>query len=425
MFKPKLIPHTRFMKISTRFICLSGLVLLLASCTHGAKNGEATTSTTKDSTTTTTAPSSAANSVITDTTINKDAHNKLNDVALYLAGMKPDSFIAIPAKLQNLPYYKLYSDSMDRGFKHIEEIRLSKMRDWAKTELAPELAAPKTVFYPFSGPDVLHCVQFYPDADQYIMIALERYGSMPVMENMDATKTTNTLNAVLKSLEDIFGKSYFITRKMMRDVSNPWNGVTPVASVFLVRAGYAVLDVKYKQLLDDGKTLVEMPNDSMSSVPNACVEIYFRKNGSKKIQKLVYFKTNLCDDPYEKYGSFKDNKALQTYLNNMPECYTYLKSASYLMNYKTFATIRNICLAKSKSILQDDTGIGFQYIDKAKWTIQLYGNYVTPVSDFKGVFQQDLHKAYTDSTQVKPLPFSLGYHWANKNTQNLMKFTRK
>jgi hypothetical protein len=109
----------------------------------------------------------------------------------------------------------------------------------------------------------------------------------------------------------------------------------------------------------------------------------------------------------------------------MPECYTYLKSASYLMNYKTFATIRNICLAKSKSILQDDTGIGFQYIDKAKWTIQLYGNYVTPVSDFKGVFQQDLHKAYTDSTHVKALPFSLGYHWANKNTQNLMKFTKK
>ena len=95
------------------------------------------------------------------------------------------------------------------------------------------------------------------------------------------------------------------------------------------------------------------------------------------------------------------------------------------MNYKTFSVIRNICLAKSKSILQDDTGIGFQYIDKAKWTIQLYGNYVKPVSDFSGVDQADLHKAYADSTNVKPLPFSLGYHWANKNTQNLMKFVRK
>jgi hypothetical protein len=408
------------MKKPYRLICLSGLIILLASCNnHAAKNASATTA--KNDT----ATAAPAVSVITDTTINKNNRNKLNDVALYLAGMKPDSFIAIPEKLQNLEYYKLYSDSMNRGFAHIEKIRLSKMRDWAKTEMAPELASPKTVFYPFSGPDVLHCVQFYPDADQYIMIALERYGSLPVMEKMNAEKTTNTLNSILKSLEDIFGKSYFITRKMMRDVSNPWNGVTPVAAVFLVRAGYAVLDIKYKQLLDDGKTLVEISKDSVSSYRNACVEIYFRKNGASKIQKIVYFKTNLCDDAYEKMESFKANTPLQTYLNNLPECYTYLKSASYLMNYKTFSAIRNICLAKSKSILQDDTGIGFQYIDKNKWTVQLYGNYVTPVSDFKGVFQEDLHKAYTDSTHVKTLPFSLGYHWANKNTQNLMKFVRK
>jgi hypothetical protein len=408
---------------STRIIALCSFVLILASCgNHTAKSASATTNITDSVGTANTATAS----VITDTTINKNAHNKLNDVALYLAGMKPDSFIAIPAALQNLPYYKLYSDSMNRGFTHIENIRLSKMREWAKTEMAPELASPKTVFYPFSGPDILHCVQFYPDADQYVMIALERYGSLPVMDKMDATKTTNTLNSTLKSLEDIFGKSYFITRKMMRDVSNPWNGVTPVASVFLVRAGYSILDIKYKQLLDDGKTLVNIPSDSMSRYRNACVEIYFRKNGASKIQKIVYFKTNLCDDPYEKMESFKANTPLQTYLNNMPECYTYLKSASYLMNYKTFSAIRDICLKKSKSILQDDTGIALKYIDKAKWNIKFYGNYVKPVSDFKGVDQEELYRAYkADSANIKPLPFSLGYHWANKNTQNLMKFTKK
>jgi hypothetical protein len=410
------------MKIPTRFICLS-IVILLASCNnHAAKNPSATA----NSDSTAVAPGETNQTIITDKTINKDAHNKLNDVALYLAGMKPDSFIAIPAALQNLPYYKIYSDSMNRGFAHIEQIRLSKMREWAKTEMAPELSSPKTVFYPFSGPDVLHCVQFYPDADQYIMIALERYGSIPVMENMDATKTTNTLNSTLKSLEDIFGKSYFITRKMMRDVSNPWNGVTPVAAVFLVRAGYSVLDVKYKQLQDDGKTLTDIKSDSVSSYRNACVEIYFRKNGAAKVQKIVYFKSNLCDTVYENKEGFKNNKPLQTYLNNMPECYTYLKSASYLMSYPNFVVIRNICLAKSKSILQDDTGIGFRFIDKAKWNIKFYGNYVKPVSDFRGVDQEELYKIYkNDTANIKPLPFSLGYHWANKNTQNLMKFTKK
>jgi len=35
------------------------------------------------------------------------------------------------------------------------------------------------------------------------MIALERYGSLPVMEKMDATKTTTTLNSIL-NLSKIF-----------------------------------------------------------------------------------------------------------------------------------------------------------------------------------------------------------------------------
>jgi hypothetical protein len=164
----------------------------------------------------------------------------------------------------------------------------------------------------------------------------------------------------------------------------------------------------------------------MSRYRNSCVEIYFRKKGSTKVQKIVYFKTNLCDDAYENMESFKANTPLQTYLNNMPVCYTYLKSASYLMNYKSFSVIRDICLNKSKSILQDDTGIALKYIDKAKWNIKFYGNYVKPVSDFKGVDQEELYKAYkADSANIQPLPFSLGYHWANKNTQNLMKFTKK
>jgi hypothetical protein len=129
---------------------------MLASC----GNTPAKSSTVNDAKDSTAAKVPA--SVITDKTIKTDAHNKLNDVALYLAGMKPDSFIAIPAKLQNLAFYKRYCDTMNKGFSSMETNRLSKMREWAKTEMAPELANPKTVLYPFSGPDILHCVQFFP-----------------------------------------------------------------------------------------------------------------------------------------------------------------------------------------------------------------------------------------------------------------------
>ena len=76
--------------------------------------------------------------------------------------------------------------------------------------------------------------------------------------------------------------------------------------------------------------------------------------------------------------------------------------------------------------MQDDTGIGFTYIDQKVWKVKLYGHYVTPVRDFKGVYDAQLAKAYAaDSTAVKPLNFSLGYHWGNINNQNLMKAERK
>jgi hypothetical protein len=392
--------------------------IVLASCKNNPAKTAESTDAKKDSTTTPTA-------VITDNTIKTDVHNKLNDVALYLAGMKPDSFVAVSEKLQKLNYYQNFCDTMNRGFANMESSRLSKMREWAKTEMASELANPKTVFYPFSGPDILHCVNLYPDADQYVMIALEKYGSLPNLEKMDSSRAIATLGSINKSLEDIFGKSYFITRKMLRDVSNQWNGVTPLACVFLVRTGHSILDIKYKHLNDDGSMTEINKIDSVGKF-NDLVEIYFKKNGTEKIRKIVYFRTNLCDDPYGGMTSFKDNKPLQNYLNNLPECYTYVKSASYLMNYGTFSLIRNICLNKSKSILQDDTGIAYRYIDKNKWVVKLYGSYVKPVSDFSGVFQDDLSLAYKkDSSSIQKLPFSLGYHWGNQAFQNLMKFEKK
>lgn len=407
------------MKVSFRFVYIALSIALLTSCGNNPAKSSATSDAKADST------AKKPASVITDKNINTDPNNKINDEALFFAGMKNDSSSTIPAKLLNLPYYKQYSDSMNSGFSSIETNRLSKMREWAKTEMAPELADPKTVLYPFSGPDILHCVQFFPDADQYIMIALERFGSLPKLEKMDSTRALHTLDFVHQSLEDIIGKSYFITRKMAVNVSNQYNGFTPLASVFLVRSGYSILDIKYKHLLDDGKTFVEIPLDSMGRHLNDCVVIYFRKNGKDKIQKLTYFRANLSDHIFGTPG-LKDNTGFKAFLDSLPECYTYAKSASYLMCQTDFSIIRNICLTKSKTILQDDTGVGFGFYSKDKWKIKLYGNYEKPISDFHGgYYQANLEKAYrADSTNIKPLPFSLGYHWKDQ-VQNLMKFEKK
>ena len=53
----------------------------------------------------------------------------------------------------------------------------------------------------------------------------------------------------------------------------------------------------------------------------------------------------------------------------MKECNTFIKSASYLMHYRSFTDIRNIILSKSLTIFQDDTGIPYKYFSDSDWNI--------------------------------------------------------
>lgn len=350
----------------------------------------------------------------------------LNDYSLFLAGMQPVNPQNIPAKLLHNQFNKKFCSEMDANFLKIDQNRLSKMRSWSKTELKNEQEHPVTLFYPFSGPDILHALAFYPNATQYVMIAMERPGTMPNIQKMDSASSAYYLNSVYQSLQDIFEKSYFITHKMIEDLQRvKVNGVTPLMCLFLERTGHSVVSIHKNHLNNDG-SVSALPADSLPTHVNDFIEIYFRTPGADTLRKITYFRANLGDQEFEKLPSLKDNKALQNYLNKLPDFYMYAKSASYLMNYGTFSAIRNICLAKSKSILQDDTGIGFKYFDKSAWKIKLYGHYVTPVRDFKDVYDKSLAQAYsTDSASVKPLNFSLGYHWGNINNQNLMKAERK
>jgi hypothetical protein len=350
----------------------------------------------------------------------------INDYALFLAGMPPVNNSAIPAKILNNNFNKKYRAEMDSNFLKIERNRLRLMRSWAQTELKYEQDNLTTLFYPFSGPDILHALAFYPNETQYVMIAMERPGDIPDLKKMDSAQAAYYLNSVFQSLQDIFEKSYFITHKMIEDLQKvKVNGVTPLLCVFLERSGHPVAAIRKKHLNDDG-SIRELPKDSSTNHVNDFVEIYFRTAGSDTLRKITYFRANLGDQNFAGLPSFKTNTALQNYLNNLPGFYTYTKSASYLMNYASFSAIRNICLAKSKSILQDDTGIGFKFFDQKVWKVKLYGHYVTPVRDFKGVYDENLAQAYSrDSSNVKPLKFSLGYHWGNQNNQNLMKAERK
>jgi hypothetical protein len=410
--------------MKTKFIVILFGVLAISCSEHGpgkgpsergllskADAGDAKTMPVKD-----TAKAVALPAVKDTTTFDRT----YDDIARYIAGVKqmPGSNLT---SLEKDTVWIKYAAKFDKEWEIVVSKRLKPMSDWANTELADEHKQNPDVFYPLSGPDILHANAFFPKARHYHLYALERAGKLPDVKHMKTKEMEGYLTDVYTSLSDVFTKSYFITHKMLTDLQKEnVNGTLSLICIFLVRSNHKVINVRYCHLNDDG-TESYLNKDSAAVHSNDYVKVYFKSNDDTTMQVLTYMKCDLADK------GLTANKGLTAFINKMPKSITYLKSASYLLHYKFFTVLRDAILDKSITILEDDTGIPYKYFGKDKWNVSLYGSYVKPVSDFSGVFQDDLMKVYHDSTSAdrpKKLPFSLGYHWGTSN-QNLLKATHK
>ncbi len=318
-------------------------------------------------------------------------------------------------------FWRVYKSEVDSSWDRITKERLLKMDNWAKTEISPKINDTLPLFYPFSGPDFLNAYHLFPNAENYVLIAMERLGTVPDLKSMNAVDLESYLNAVNYGLRDIYKRSYFITGNMEQDFrKNKVDGVLPLLYIFLERTGHTIYDFGYYQLQDDGATFtkIDKPTNSLKVVE--CVKFKILKNGDTKLKELTYFYADISD------AGFAKNSVLLQYIKNMKVSNTFIKSASYLSHYETFTNIRNMVLEKSNAVLQDDTGVPFRYFTK-NFDYFLYGAYEPPVADFKEgikyLFQKDLDEKYK-TENPKALDFSLGYHWRH-GVQNWVLYTRK
>ena len=134
-------------------------------------------------------------------------------------------------------------------------------------------------------------------------------------------------------------------------------------------------------------------------------------------QKVTYF---CCDLANDELTSHPGNKIfLEKSISN--SCNTFVKSASYLLHYGSFTTIREFILSKSNYLVQDDTGIPYKHFNNGQWNVSVFGEYEKPVSDFSdNLFQEDLDSVYKSPSYLGPLNFSLGYHWGSKKQNQLV-----
>lgn len=349
--------------------------------------------------------------------INYPKDTTLDQIAALLGGDEVNAFKSVFT--DNMVFWNEYKTSIDTPWSRITSERLSKMDKWTAEEVCTKINDTALLFYPFSGPDFLNAFHLFPNANEYILIAMEKLGTIPELYDMKEEDLKSYLDAVNFGLRDIYKRSYFITGNMDQDLrKQKVDGVLPLLYVFIHRTGHEIYEFGYYRLENDGVTFTKIDKPSNSLDVAECIKFKIVKKGDNKLKNLTYFYADISDDGFVK------NPIFLQYLKSTRKCNAFIKSASYLSHYETFSNIRDLVLDRADAVLEDDTGIPYRYfIDE--YNHYLYGKYEKPISDFQStyLFQKDLDEEY-QAGGVKPLDFSLGYHWRSGN-QNWMLYVKK
>lgn len=297
---------------------------------------------------------------------------------------------------------------INTSWEKLDKDRLQKVAKWKDTEFSESMKKTTTVFYPFSGPDFLTAVTFFPQMDTIVMLGLEPVGKFPELDKMKAKDTQAYTDDLKASLNDIFNKSYFITKNMLQQLNNQKvNGTIPLISFFMKRTGNDITDVMY--IIKKDSVITEVDYNYEGKEKPFGVKIEYVAGG--KLRAVYYYRYNVANN------TFNDTIAFYKRLNGMHNMITYMKSASYLLHNKFMSNIRDMIFANSSFILQDDTGAPFSFFTKNndKWTTKIYGRYTKPVKDFPYLSEDSLiKKVFKDDPSIPDLPFHLGYHWGSK-----------
>lgn len=343
-------------------------------------------------------------------------NDTLNDLAHFISG-NANSTKYFKDFRKNASYAD-FSARFSKRWVNFDSTKLLPIKNFVSTEFSSESTI-KNLFYPFSGPDILYANTIFPEADVYTMIGLEPVGTLPIVDdkNIVADSIQKYVDKINSSLNAILKFSFFRTVSMKEDLRNDEvDGTIHLLLLFLNKTGHQIADVKPFYIDSTGvkKYLESTTALSKSSYKNKSIEITaIDKNN--KVKTVTYTSTDLSDPALRK------NKGLITYINNLHFETTYLKGASYLMHLSAFSKIRELILANTKNIVQDDSGIALRYItnDTNKWKFTFYGAYTKPINMFAKHYQADLDSLY--KTQgAKKLGFGLGYNYRDKNSSFML-----
>ncbi len=326
-----------------------------------------------------------------------DLNNPYNQLSLFLAGKEAPLY----AKIQAQEYYQNYKDKLNASWEETTSANLKTIGNWtAEKKLLMNDTLP--LLYPFSGPDFLYANAFFPKAPVYVMIGLENPGKLPNLSKMDDSQISMYLYKLYHSLRYINQAGYFTTKQMQNDFTDSsMNGIIHLLCFYLAKTDHQIAKISPVQVDYYGNEKEKKNFEVADEFINGIKFRFVTKN--KKFKTLYYFPLDLSDE------NMKDKLGFLAFITKIDEKNTFMKSASYIMHSNDFEIISDLVLKQSKTIIQDDTGIPFNKLKNAGYSVKLYGNYSRTINVFEKYYQPDL-KLALDKENASPLPFKLGYN---------------
>jgi hypothetical protein len=321
----------------------------------------------------------------------------VGEMARIVAGMQPNPAGFEPAARDMFPAFaRDVTAQWDSYRQHIGV----PMANWACTEI--DYTAGETIFYPFSGPDFSSVHQLYPQAGRYIMVAMQRAGLPPALDQQPPRELKRILSAY-RDRWRFFARTGFYRTNDLEDFASRHEVTVSVTSqlmAFAARLGFDVESVEPVQISADGREIVVVTEDRSQASTWNSARLTLVKNGRRVI--IDYLRMDLSDSIIAK------NPANRAFIERAVANRTLVKAASHLLQKHYFSILRTAILKSAPSVVQDETGVEYAlFADSFK--SRLYGKFEKPHNLFQTNQQKSLAQGYLESKDIKPLSFRLGY----------------
>ena len=294
--------------------------------------------------------------------------NLINFTQLLSGKITPDNNEALSHfNPWNTKELEQYNDTIKQYWPHFQQSFVEPIRYFSMDKLS-SLTQGKSLFYPFSGPDISYPLLLFPEIENYILVGMEFPG------NIDITLKTFSLKKFTPQIQEYLERGFFKTMRMSSQIYYN-EGVIPVIVAQIGLIGGVVHDI------------------TSTHDPYKGIIIHF--SYQEKSKTLYYYRANLDDINIT-------NNFMTYILNNKLSDNCMLKASSYKLHQVDFKNLRQFMLENCSTILQDDTGMPLSYLKSKNYNINLFGNYIRSYGDeFTTYNQQDLAKLYEQQKNVE------------------------